>query len=615
MKKHKLLSLLMGLCLILSMIIMPAQQASAATNEEVLEARNGVVEVAVQIAVNNSDYYYTPVGTGFLVGTDGGSQTVITNFHVAHAVDEAWAREAVGAASDAKIGIQLQIVGIRDMRLNADIVNESEQADFSILKLTDGAIYDRAPLTLGDSSAVVATQEVYALGFPSIVQSIQNDELYTTEDVTITNGTVSKTNSVVLVSSPIPCITHSARLSEGNSGGPLVDANGVVVGINSFISNDSEANNDYFFSTQISEIRSALDMLGIEYKTADSSAASSSSDDSTDASASSASDSTASDASSSDAASDASDSASAETEAQQSALFDDLKAEIDKAGALDVSGMTEDSVANFNEALNAAEAVYRNTASTDAEIQSAISDLQTAENGLVEATNNTMLIIIIAVVAVVVIVLVVVLILVKSSKKKKAAAEEAKKAQTARQARPAGGQNPQGHQGFPQGGQGFAPGGQSFPQGGQNPQGRPGFPQGGQNPQGRQPFNGGFDEGSADTGVLNDGGSATTVLSGGAGLPAAYFTRRKNGARVQINKQIFKVGKERRNVDFCISDNTNISRTHVNILYKNGDFYIVDNNSTNGTSLNGVQMAPGKEYKLNSGDRVTLADEEFTFSK
>ena len=65
----------------------------------------------------------------------------------------------------------------RDVLVKATIVNESEAADFAILKM-EQPIYDRTPLILADSSQVATTQEVYALGFPGIVQDIQNDRIY-----------------------------------------------------------------------------------------------------------------------------------------------------------------------------------------------------------------------------------------------------------------------------------------------------------------------------------------------------------------------------------------------------------------------------------------------------
>ena len=595
-KRTKTLSLLLGLCMVLGLLFAPVQNVLAAeANESILEARKGVLQVAAVVKVDGEEAAYTHVGTGFLVGGQDGGQTVITNHHVAHALTEQAARESLGIPAESKVEIGLCVIVKRDVRINASTVNESAQADFSILKL-EQPIYDRAPLTLADSDNVATTQEVYALGFPGIVQDLQTDGVYTSDDVTVTQGIVSKTSDVTLVDSPIACITHSAQVTYGNSGGPLVDQNGYVIGINTIMSNE-EGNHDYFFSTKINEVREVLDALGIEYIFADDPVPQPESESVETPAESSAGENTET-------------TAPVETEAPESGLREDLGAAIQMADGLALDNMTQDSVDNFNAALDAAKAVYNNDAATDEEISQAIADLNTAQDGLLEKSGmNTTLIIIIAVAAIVVIVVVVIIIVAVSSSSKKKKAQEAmrQKERIAQGMAPGrgSGMGPGPVPGMGSGGP--APGGPA--PGGWNPSG--------QNFQ--QPFGGGpapssaASDGSAETGVLNAGASESTVLGGGQGVPPAALVRSKNGERVTINKQMFRIGKERRRVDYCISDNTNVSRLHADILYKNGAFYILDNNTTNGTTVNGSSLAGGQEHMLKNGDVIKLADEEFRF--
>ena len=119
------------------------------------------------------------------------------------------------------------------------------------------------------------------------------------------------------------------------------------------------------------------------------------------------------------------------------------------------------------------------------------------------------------------------------------------------------------------------------------------------------------DDGAGETSVLNEGAGETTVL--GANIPGAVLIRKKNNERITITKAEFRIGKERRKVDYCISDNTNVSRTHANVVFKDGEFFIVDKNATNGTSVNGTSVAKGGERKLVNNDVIKLADEEFQF--
>ena len=85
-------------------------------------------------------------------------------------------------------------------------------------------------------------------------------------------------------------------------------------------------------------------------------------------------------------------------------------------------------------------------------------------------------------------------------------------------------------------------------------------------------------------------------------------------AQERDSNQTFRIGRERSKVDYCISDNTAIGRLHAIIISRNGEAYLVDQDSVNGTSVNDVKASPRQETKLRSGDKITLADEDFTFN-
>ena len=120
-----------------------------------------------------------------------------------------------------------------------------------------------------------------------------------------------------------------------------------------------------------------------------------------------------------------------------------------------------------------------------------------------------------------------------------------------------------------------------------------------------------MNEGAGETTVLNEGAGETTVLGGGAA--AASLTRVKTGEKVAITSAEFVIGKEKRRVNFCISDNNSISRAHAKIVRRGSAYYVVDMNSTNFTFVNGTKLASGQEQLLSDGDKVKLSDEEFEF--
>ena len=128
----------------------------------------------------------------------------------------------------------------------------------------------------------------------------------------------------------------------------------------------------------------------------------------------------------------------------------------------------------------------------------------------------------------------------------------------------------------------------------------------------QMPVTGDFGE----TTVLGVGMAAgeTTVLGAAqAQIVSPYLLRLKNNERIQLSKPVFRIGKERSYVDYFISDNTAVSRSHANILIKGTEFYIVDTNSTNHTYVNGNMLQSNVETKLEHGSKVRLANEEFEF--
>lgn len=109
-------------------------------------------------------------------------------------------------------------------------------------------------------------------------------------------------------------------------------------------------------------------------------------------------------------------------------------------------------------------------------------------------------------------------------------------------------------------------------------------------------------------------GGETTVLNVNPMMPDPCLIRVKTGERISINKPVFRIGKEKSYVDYFIADNTAVSRSHANIHTENGEYFIEDTNSTNHTYINGKVINSNVKTKLTNGDKVRLANEDFTFS-
>ncbi|MBQ6824658.1 MAG: FHA domain-containing protein [Clostridia bacterium] len=93
-----------------------------------------------------------------------------------------------------------------------------------------------------------------------------------------------------------------------------------------------------------------------------------------------------------------------------------------------------------------------------------------------------------------------------------------------------------------------------------------------------------------------------------------HLIRARNHERINLNKPVFRVGKEKSYVDYFISDNTAISRSHANFISRDGEYFVIDTNSTNHTYINGVRIPSNVETKIRHGDKIRLANEDFDFN-
>lgn len=94
----------------------------------------------------------------------------------------------------------------------------------------------------------------------------------------------------------------------------------------------------------------------------------------------------------------------------------------------------------------------------------------------------------------------------------------------------------------------------------------------------------------------------------------AYLTRCKTGEQLPVSAESFRIGKDPFNCEYCIRDNSAISRCHAIIKLANGRWYITDLNSTNKTYINDQAIGPYMDTELNDGMRIKLANEIFVFN-
>jgi len=114
-----------------------------------------------------------------------------------------------------------------------------------------------------------------------------------------------------------------------------------------------------------------------------------------------------------------------------------------------------------------------------------------------------------------------------------------------------------------------------------------------------------------------DGYDETEVIGtderGNQNLNYPYLIRLNNNHRIPINKPTFIIGREKSN-DYCISDSRFVGRKHASIIFKGSSYYIVDANTVNHTYVNNNRIPGGVETKIEHGEKITMANEDFEFN-
>ncbi|MBR3200969.1 MAG: FHA domain-containing protein [Mogibacterium sp.] len=243
----------------LIMIIMPQAALAASSHSEMnglaepqtvsdVDAATGVVRIVTGINDTNGKFKADHTFSGFVVGDTGnGGVYIVTTWHnVNHGQDAA-----------------IHVIVKNDTAVDALVESYSVEQDFCIISA--GGLNGKTALPLriteydeeGDTLSEGA--EVKALGFNS--EAASGTE-FSASDVKVNTGTIK---SMALKKDSATYISHTADISGGLDGGPLVDEHGYVIGIN----NPKASGDDGSCALLIQEADKLLDSAGIQHQTKD----------------------------------------------------------------------------------------------------------------------------------------------------------------------------------------------------------------------------------------------------------------------------------------------------------------------------------------------------------
>jgi 2-alkenal reductase len=185
------------------------------------------------------------LGTGFLIS---GSGELATNAHVVTSGEGSSIRRARSVFVQFRDGNQVA----------AKIVGDDPNSDVALLKIDAGGLKLR-PLPLGSSSKLTVGTPVAAIGSPFGQSESLSVGVISGLDRTIDSLTNFQISGA---------IQTDAAINRGNSGGPLLDAGGSVIGINSQIQSSSGGGSGVGFAVPIDTVKRSLDELRRQGKVA-----------------------------------------------------------------------------------------------------------------------------------------------------------------------------------------------------------------------------------------------------------------------------------------------------------------------------------------------------------
>jgi S1-C subfamily serine protease len=197
-------------------------------------SKNGVVEVLATAVVSDNPFFGAQqarlLGSGFVIDKSG---HVVTNYHV------------VEGASKVEVGFS-------GTEMPATVVGTDPSTDIAVLRIKRVEGRALRPLDLGNSDSVTVGDAVVAIGNPFGLER------------TVTAGIVSAMQREITAPNDFAIdevIQTDAAINHGNSGGPLLNADGKVIGVNSQIETESGGNVGIGFAVPINTVKDVVSQL------------------------------------------------------------------------------------------------------------------------------------------------------------------------------------------------------------------------------------------------------------------------------------------------------------------------------------------------------------------
>ena len=257
--KKRIVSLALTVILLLAVPLTASADFDPETRNSVV-----VVETCLELDAGTVSFGW---GTGFFVGEEGQDPMyLITNHHVIEPFLESGEGELVQAETTEGVltgRSKIRVFYDSDDFEEAYPVAYDEIKDLAVLKL-GAATSKRTPLPLCSPTDNMVGSTIYAVGYPGLAENVFADATTTwgPSDVSVTSGSISRlltTSGTGQMRLQIDCV-----IRHGNSGGPLVNEDGQVLGI-AVSSVSDEEDSSMYYGVNIDEVIPYLKQYDVPY--------------------------------------------------------------------------------------------------------------------------------------------------------------------------------------------------------------------------------------------------------------------------------------------------------------------------------------------------------------
>ncbi len=219
----------------------PEAVAASPSTDDVTATERSVVRV-VTVATVLGQVVGFGHGSGFAIAPN----RIVTNAHV------------VADAEEFPDNVVIGIVPSEGSRSYAGrLLRIDRRRDLALIEIVDG----RVPPASVYTGPVAQRENVFALGYPGnvdVATARSMDEFIRPRTPLASDGIISARDSI----GGVDALVHDADIARGNSGGPLVDGCGRVIGVNAFISRADEGDSPFSFAVSVRELSQFLQDAG-----------------------------------------------------------------------------------------------------------------------------------------------------------------------------------------------------------------------------------------------------------------------------------------------------------------------------------------------------------------